>query len=1006
MNLKEYENDKIYLYERFSRVVENILQSAIKASGNYRLQQIQCRAKNPNSLRTKLREKKLLRSKEIEEKIHDLAGCRIIFYYDTDLNNFVRSLIIGENFKVINGKDFFHDDSSSNANDQYTAIHYVVKLSDDREHLPEYREYAGLTCEIQIHTILSHAWSETNHEIVYKKKKLNGFGQKLLTSMEERLTMIMKEHIGPAGLEFQKIQYDYHNLSNGITYSSENVLKQIESVTNNNDLHHLLGSYSMYFLPNVDAPCVEIVNVIAIIKKSVYKSRILKTENKYTPFGPIPGEDSYSILAICLGKILPYLFHLTHYEGFDSALPLLVEILQSTTSEKEKEFMRTYFGQIAKYQYNVILSRGLYVQNAMISLLTNFDKKQLKSFQQEALKICTALFEFIANNSASPDTQSVLQKIYCEFAQELSIIRGQAISIIMTLYDLVPESDDKIEILNALRVAMTFPFARSVPDTIQPIILKNILDIVDFYLVLIPNSPHAILSAIEKQLWNCLGNTLTGFIEAPDWNASIKKLSREAAEKIFYFKDQINSNKEFVIYKTLIGNNSIFENEWLNPKIATDTCREREKRLTQYVIGINEENLGFWKERILLLIQSENIQTDYSVTMRFMSSFLYQLAEKRPKFILELLQEQESTISYFLTAILAGLIKSSYREKAFLKIEKWISSGKHLSKIGKSLIGIEIINISLIKKLFKKAQCMQDTETLNNLIKLLIHNPNIDIEVKNLFLSTIKALTILKNTEWVQHCWYDANCINWLSKLNKHESKIILKNLIFSDLRHHSSEEILTFFAKNYPNEVLNLLHAKFELRATAGSIDTYEHYLPLQINKLAEQLAKNPHKTIKTVCNWYNGDAEDFRWKGAQLLYLIFPDCPENFINGLLNFIKSKNPSRFQIVMSILTHYHGQHLLHDVFKAIIKGMPEKGEYQNVLMDMLMDPGITMGEFGMVHAYESKRNQIKNWTEKKESIKVKKFAKKLLEKLKTEIASQRRWAIQRTEMQKHALGTK
>ena len=77
-----------------------------------------------------------------------------------------------------------------------------------------------------------------------------------------------------------------------------------------------------------------------------------------------------------------------------------------------------------------------------------------------------------------------------------------------------------------------------------------------------------------------------------------------------------------------------------------------------------------------------------------------------------------------------------------------------------------------------------------------------------------------------------------------------------------------------------------------------------------------------------------------------------------------------------------------------------------MLMDMLMDPGITMGEFGMVHAYESKRNQIKNWTEKKESIKVKKFAKKLLEKLKTEIASQRRWAIQRTEMQKHALGTK
>src|SRR5207237_1063342 len=81
-----------------------------------------------------------------------------------------------------------------------------------RRNLAEYAKFKGLRSEIQIQTILIHAWAETSHDITYKRFEGKGFGQRATASIEARLNKIMDEYLLPAGYEFQKVQHDFQRL--------------------------------------------------------------------------------------------------------------------------------------------------------------------------------------------------------------------------------------------------------------------------------------------------------------------------------------------------------------------------------------------------------------------------------------------------------------------------------------------------------------------------------------------------------------------------------------------------------------------------------------------------------------------------------------------------------------------------------------------------------------------------------------------------------------------------
>lgn len=213
MNFDDYEKRYEAAYEEFARIVRLVLDKAIaNTAGIPKPQSIQCRAKSAAHLKPKLEARGLLASQAIEEHIRDLAGARLIFYTNTDVDRFLQSRLIPENFEVHWEATRVHHPTEENARQRYQAIHYTVSLNAQRAALPEYAMFKGMRCEIQIQTILSHAWAETAHDILYKPPAIAGFGSQAMEAIDKRLTRIMDEYLVPAGYEFQKVQHDFERL--------------------------------------------------------------------------------------------------------------------------------------------------------------------------------------------------------------------------------------------------------------------------------------------------------------------------------------------------------------------------------------------------------------------------------------------------------------------------------------------------------------------------------------------------------------------------------------------------------------------------------------------------------------------------------------------------------------------------------------------------------------------------------------------------------------------------
>ena len=97
------------------------------------------------------------------EQITDKAAVRITTYFletvDVVLN------VIDKEFDVLERVD-----KASSEPDRlgYQSIHYLVQYLPSRAGLPEYRRFSDLVVEVQVRTILQHAWAEIEHDIQYK----------------------------------------------------------------------------------------------------------------------------------------------------------------------------------------------------------------------------------------------------------------------------------------------------------------------------------------------------------------------------------------------------------------------------------------------------------------------------------------------------------------------------------------------------------------------------------------------------------------------------------------------------------------------------------------------------------------------------------------------------------------------------------------------------------------------------------------------------------------------
>ena len=165
MELLEEYKTRFADYDAFTKCVTSLIETLLREA-SIRPHSVNGRAKDAKSLEGKI--KRPNKNYSNLDQITDLCGIRIITYFVEEVDLVAklveREFVVDADNSV--DKRIFSDPDRFG----YVSLHYVVSLNAARLGLAEYRRFNGFKVEIQIRTVIQHAWAEIEHDLGYKRE--------------------------------------------------------------------------------------------------------------------------------------------------------------------------------------------------------------------------------------------------------------------------------------------------------------------------------------------------------------------------------------------------------------------------------------------------------------------------------------------------------------------------------------------------------------------------------------------------------------------------------------------------------------------------------------------------------------------------------------------------------------------------------------------------------------------------------------------------------------------
>jgi ppGpp synthetase/RelA/SpoT-type nucleotidyltranferase len=162
---KEYD-----FYDQAARLVAQSLDGALQSAGIRAI--VTSRAKSPTRLEEKVRQRDSTKHYAAVDDIYldivDLAGARVALYFPAERDQVGK--LIRDSFLLIADPKEFPGGSAPTYSKRfsgYWATHYRVRLRETALNEAQ-RRYADAPVEIQVASVLMHAWAEVEHDLVYK----------------------------------------------------------------------------------------------------------------------------------------------------------------------------------------------------------------------------------------------------------------------------------------------------------------------------------------------------------------------------------------------------------------------------------------------------------------------------------------------------------------------------------------------------------------------------------------------------------------------------------------------------------------------------------------------------------------------------------------------------------------------------------------------------------------------------------------------------------------------
>lgn len=167
-------------------------------------------------------------------EITDYIGIRIITYVQTDVDKVCKSI----------EKEFQIDEKNCvNKNVElgidkigYRSIHYIAKLKSSRAELTEYKEIARCSFEIQVRTLLQHAWAEIEHDRRYKFSGVLPSGIQRKFNLVSAILEVADNEFNAIAAEIDNYDQNVEKLIKNRNYDTEINSSTLRAYIKQNDL--------------------------------------------------------------------------------------------------------------------------------------------------------------------------------------------------------------------------------------------------------------------------------------------------------------------------------------------------------------------------------------------------------------------------------------------------------------------------------------------------------------------------------------------------------------------------------------------------------------------------------------------------------------------------------------------------------------------------------------------------------------------------------------------------
>lgn len=984
MHIDEYER-KQPLYHAFAQTVAAVLAAAIEHADGYRLQVVHARAKDPASLRKKLVDRNLADSDQIDRKIKDLAGCRAIFYTNGDVEKLIGSGLVDENFQVVERRVHNPGIDPKTANQMYTANHYLVTLRQDRLALPEYARFAGMRCEIQLQTILNHAWAELEHDIIYKAPaQTPNFGAEALESIKQRLQGIATKYLVPAGYEFDKATVDFERLVQGKTLLDRDALAAIAQAADNNVRYEAIQTFGEHVLSLYDDPQAIMVDVVHVLLEAAEKATDSATVPIDTPFGGMAGK-TFEDIAELIGHVLrPY-----RYVDVSRTLAVARRLHRLAKTPAGRKHAIELAQSVAKHDLKVWRAYGPVVQRLVIDEVAALDMENL----QQDLPLLAATLESVLDLEVTGATFSsnavALDRATLPGSDEIAAIRSDTLRQLERLFASAQSDSDRSRIISAMGHAAQPPYGAAPTRELCEILIANAVAVIDFFTKIVGTlglEQARVLEGRVHRYFKWYRAVRTELADDPE----MMRLTGQIAVSTACFRAALASVPDLDEYKVLVGFDSIFPGSWEDRDLDYEEAeRYRAEQADALLDQIDAQNFPEWFDRLKRFAQTES--SDAATFMKF-GPFLEAFAKKLPEPILAHLDRIGSNLDRFLFRLISGLLQSMQAAETRRRIGQWLRRGEKLDQLSWLLFAADDLPEELFQAVLASGMAHEDHEALRNVVRACARHfsgsraqPSFH---QAILLEALAYLVEHQDYSWIPmgswFSWYDNEVMQSLDE--RAASQVLDWFVPLTDLD-TQADYLIASVAKDRPLLALDLLDRRITRERTEHAPGFVA--IPYDLSETTQLLQKIPQTVLEASRRWFDAEEQSLDYSVERLLEAVFDDFPPVLRSSLEALLASGQHTDALFALEVLGTTDDQDASFDLVRGAVAQWADDEDVMERVHRVIAHEGMSEGEFGRVNALEAKKTRLDAWRNDP-SERVQGFVKEAIHNLDQRIASETR----------------